>query len=305
LSRKIFKASEVKEVGSRVIITPPKLYEKQIEEIEQVEEVEELKPKIEEVEVEKQIVSVQEEREKVLEEAKKVKEDAEISAKETIKEAEETAFKLMQKTNIEIRKLKEDAQKEADRIIEDAKKKTLEIENETNRKVDILIQEKKQKAINEGREEGFEKGYEEVNRLIERLHIILNTAIDKRQEIIDYSEKQLIGLVLLIVRKVVKVISESERRVVIENVKEALKKIKGETEIIIRVNTRDIDITTKHKKEFISLIEGLENISVEEDSRIDPGGCIIETSFGDVDARIQTQLQIIEDRIRELIPIKG
>ncbi|KKK50859.1 hypothetical protein LCGC14_3120800, partial [marine sediment metagenome] len=31
----------------------------------------------------------------------------------------------------------------------------------------------------------------------------------------------------------------------------------------------------------------------------------IQTSLGDIDARVQTQLQAIEEKIRELVPIKG
>ena len=52
------------------------------------------------------------------------------------------------------------------------------------------------------------------------------------------------------------------------------------------------------------MVESLENVRIEEDSRVDPGGCIIETSFGDIDARIQTQLQVLEEKIRELVPLK-
>jgi flagellar assembly protein FliH len=86
-------------------------------------------------------------------------------------------------------------------------------------------------------------------------------------------------------------------------VKQALDKVKGETEITIKVNTRDLDLTTKHKKQFIAAVESLKQVKVEEDSRVAPGGCIIETSFGDIDARIAKQLDLIEERIRELIPV--
>jgi len=308
LSKKIFKASEVREIGSKVIITPPRIYEENPEEAEPIERVEEVQPE-EDIQVEELEATVEgtveKQKDRILKEAEKIREEAELFAKKTKEEAEKAAFKLLQKNNIEIRKLKEATEKDAQKIVEDAKKRALEMEKDANQKVEILIQESRKKAYNDGREDGFKKGEEEVKRLIERLHVTLNTAIDKRKEIINSSEKQLLDLVLLVVRKVVKVVSEAEKKVVIENVREALKKIKGETEVTIRVNIKDMDITTKHKKSLISSIEGLENISIEEDSRIAPGGCIIETSFGDVDARIQTQLQIIEDKIRELMPIKG
>ncbi len=306
MSRKIFKAFEVKEIKAKVLITPPHIkgVKEEIEEpVEEVEEVEELKePQAFE---EAPLPSVEDEREKLLEEARKIKEDAEAQAKKIKEEAEEAAFKVMQKNSVDARKLKEEAEDEVKRIHEDAEKAAHELEQKAKSKLVALIQEAKLKAYEEGREDGFNKGKEEVERLIDRLHTIFNAAIDKRKVIVESTEKQLVDLVMLIARKVVKVISEAERKVVIENIKEALKKVRGETEITIRVNTEDLDLTTKNKKRFISLMENLEQITVEEDNRVDPGGCIVETSFGDIDARISTQLNVLEEKIRELVPIKG
>jgi len=299
VARKIFKAAEVKEIRSKVLITPPQIGEKKEEEAAPVEEIEE--PEIvEEVEPE---FPIQKEREALLADAKKVKEEAEADAKRIREEAEEAAFKIMQKSNVDMRKAKEEAEAQAQKIAEEARENTDRIEEEARKKAEEIIAEAHRKAFDEGRDEGFKAGEEEVKRLIERIHEILNSAIDERRKILESTEKQLIDLVLLIARKVVKVISETEKKVVIENVKDALKKVKGETQITIKVNTRDMGLTSKHKKEFIAAVESLKQIRVEEDSRVDPGGCIITTSFGDIDARIQNQLQIIEESIRELVPI--
>jgi flagellar assembly protein FliH len=303
VARKIFKASEVKEIGSKVLIAPPVITVKKPPEVEPVQpepEVEELT----EVEIEEEpSLEVEDERQRILDEARKIKEEAEEEARRIKKEAEEEAVSLIEKSNADAQKLREEAQQEAGAILEEAKAKAAAIENEAQKKVAQLENDARSRGYEEGKEEGFKRGEEEVKRLIDRLHVILNAAIDKRQEIIDHTEGQLIDLVLLIARKVVKLLSEAEKGIVVENVKQALSKVKGETEIIIKVNTRDLDIATKHKKEFIAAVESLKNVRIEEDSRVDPGGCIIETSFGSIDARIQRQLGIIEERIRELLPI--
>lgn len=306
MARKIFKAFEVKEIGSKVLIAPPHIKLAKEEEAEAVEEVEEvLEPRMGEEIAEVEIPLVEIEKEKLLEEAGNIKEEAEAQAKKIKEEAEEEAFKVLQKKSVEARKMKEDARDEVKKLLEEAEKKASEKENEVKQQVDSLLQEARTKAFNEGREDGFKTGEEEVKRLIDRLHVIINSAIDKKKRIIENTEEQLIDLILLISRKVIKVISETEKNVVVENVKEALKKLGKETEITIRVNTKDLGLTTKNKREFISLVEALEHVKVEEDDRIGPGGCIIETAFGDVDARIQTQLQVVEEKIRELVPIKG
>jgi flagellar assembly protein FliH len=66
----------------------------------------------------------------------------------------------------------------------------------------------------------------------------------------------------------------------------------------------DLKLTTSHTKDYISLVEGVKSIQVVEDSTVDEGGCIIETDFGEIDARISSQLAEMETKIRELSPIK-
>ncbi len=309
MAKKIFKANEVKIIGSEVLITPPKISKKgkkvSEEEVEEALEVEESE-QVEAVEPEVvHVPSIEDEKNKILAEAEKIRDEARKEAEKIKNEAEETAFKLVQQKTTEARKIKEDAEREAERIIEEAKQKAEAIVREAEAKASEMKEKAREEAYNEGFEEGFKKGEEEVKRLIDRLHVIINAAIDKRKEIIENAEAQLVDLVLLIARKVVKIISEEEKNVVIENIKEALKKVKGDAEVTIRVNINDLDITSKQKKMFIEMVEGLKNVRVEEDSRVDPGGCIIETSFGDIDARIQTQLNILEEKIREISPLNG
>ncbi len=109
---------------------------------------------------------------------------------------------------------------------------------------------------------------------------------------------------LLISQKVIKVISENQKNVVINNVIQALRKLKTRGEVIVRVNLADVQLTTDHIKDFMRMVDNIRSITVLEDSTVDRGGCIIETDFGEIDARIASQLNEIRDRILELAPIK-
>jgi len=73
---------------------------------------------------------------------------------------------------------------------------------------------------------------------------------------------------------------------------------------VIRVNLSDLDLTTEHIKDFMGMVENVKSITVLEDSSVDKGGCIIETDFGQIDARISSQLHEIEENITELMPIR-
>jgi flagellar assembly protein FliH len=83
-----------------------------------------------------------------------------------------------------------------------------------------------------------------------------------------------------------------------------LRKLKSKANVTIRVNLDDVQLATDHARDFISKIENVQNVTVMEDSSVDKGGCIIETDFGQIDARISSQLAEIEERIQELVPIK-
>ena len=134
---------------------------------------------------------------------------------------------------------------------------------------------------------------------------MIESVQSKRQEILDETEGQIVDLVLLMTRKVVKVMSESQKSVIMANVVQALKKVKGRGDVTLRVNMSDAKLTTEHIRDFISQVENIKNISVVEDSSVDKGGCIVETDFGAIDARISSQLGELETKILGISPIKS
>ncbi|GHU68162.1 flagellar assembly protein FliH [Spirochaetia bacterium] len=230
---------------------------------------------------------------------------AKAEADGIIKEAEEAAFKEVKRKTDEAQSLKRQAQDEVDKIIAEANAKARQIEADSRAAFEAERKEAEERGREAGRETGFVEGKAEVERLVERTQTVLERAQDKRAEILAESEQEIIDLVLLISRKVIKVITENQRNVIISNVVQALRKVKGRGNIIIRVNMADVKLSTDHIKDFIKMVEGAKSIQVVEDSTIDQGGCIIETDFGEIDARISSQLAELETKILEISPIKA
>ncbi|GAB6392570.1 MAG: flagellar assembly protein FliH [Treponematales bacterium] len=230
---------------------------------------------------------------------------AKEAAEKIIKEAEETAFREVKRRTDEVQALKRQAEEEAEKITAEAREKAAQWETETKAALEAERKEAEEKARASGREEGFAEGKAEAERLVQRTQTVLERAQDKRADILADTEQEIIDLVLLIARKVVKVISENQRTVIVQNVAQALKKVKARGNIIIKVNTADLQLTTEHTKDFIKLLEGAAAIQVVEDSSVDSGGCIIETDFGEIDARISSQLAELENKIADLSPLKA
>ncbi len=229
---------------------------------------------------------------------------ARAEADQIIQDAEERAFREVKEKNDQAQAAKQKAEEEAESVVNEAQKKADTMIREAEAKTEQVMEAARKQGYKEGHEEGFEAGKAEVQRLIEQLHSIISRAIEKRNQIIDESESQIINLVLQISKKVIKVISENQKNVVINNVIQSLRKLKSRGDVIIRVNLEDVQLTSDHVKDFMRMVENVKSITVLEDSTVDKGGCIIETDFGQIDARISSQFSEIEEKILELMPIK-
>ena len=238
-------------------------------------------------------------------EKKRMLEIAQASADDIVKKAEEAAFAEVKRQTDQAQIIKSDAEQAASKIIEDAKLEAERIIQEANVEKENIKATAHQDGYKEGHEQGFMEGQNEVNRLVERIHKIVESVMVRREEILCETEQQIVELVLLMTRKVVKIISENQKTVVLSNVLAALKKIRTRGNITLRVNTEDLKLTTAHVDEFIKRIENVNGISVIEDSSVDKGGCIVETDFGAIDARISSQLAELESKIMEISPVKS
>ncbi|OJH15485.1 flagellar assembly protein FliH [Borreliella bissettiae] len=226
------------------------------------------------------------------------KEEVQIESKRLIEEAKAKANEVL-----------EAAKQEADLLQREAIYKKESIDAESNAEIERLAREYEEKlktdlemATAKGREEGYRKGYEsgfeDFDKVMRKLHSIMASLIAERKGILESSSAQIVSLVMQIAIKVIKRITDSQKDIVLENVNEVLKRVKDKTQITIRVNLDDLDIVRHKKNDFISRFDVIENLEIIEDPNIGKGGCIIETNFGEIDARISSQLDKIEEKFK-------
>ncbi|RKX88489.1 MAG: flagellar assembly protein FliH [Spirochaetes bacterium] len=297
MAKNVFRAMEIINVNNRVTLDSPF---PEIEVVEEAPVVEEYTgPTADDLRKEAELFKTNWDKEK-----DDMIKAAESKVAQILRDAEQRAFEEVQQKTDEIQVLKKTSEDEAGRLVAEAEKSAAEL----TAKVEADLDSIRKKAEEEGYEAGLEKGYAEgqaeVERLVQQLHSIIDKTIEKRNEIIDESETQVINLVVMIAKKVVKVISENQKNVVVNNVIQALRKLKSRGEVLIKVNLADVELTSEHIKDFMRMVENIRSVTVVEDSTVDRGGCIIETDFGEIDARISSQLHEIEEKILDLVPIK-
>ena len=298
MAQTVFRPAEVNNTKGEVVLQFTKNFAPPVE--EKVEEVPEYTgPTADDLRKEAEAFKLQWEDEKA-----KMLAKAQADADQIVKNAEDAAFAQVKHQSDQAAVIKSQAQKEAQDIVEKAKAEAQDIISNAKIEEKSIFEKSKSDGFKAGHEEGYKAGNEEAQRLVERIHKMIEAVQAKRQEILDNTEQQIVSLVILIVRKVVKIMSENQKSVIMSNVLQALKKVKGSGDVTLRVNLADVKLTTEHIKDFIRQVENIKNISVVEDSSVEKGGCIVETDFGAIDARISSQLNELETQILNISPIK-
>ncbi len=307
MSRLLFNPEKIYKTEDSIILDLPERYKK----FQQLDELQEYELDSEGNIIEQyqgpSIEEIEEELERYKEETEnQIKENyrqAEQKQSEIIEEGKNEAFRLIQDAKERAKREEETSSLQADQIVERAKLEVERMVKEAEMRVADIEHEAYQKGYNAGREIGFREGQGEVRRLIDRLGTILGNAIDVREQIVKESEKLMVEMILMIARKVIKDEIIERKEVVLNNIREALGRIKERDRIDIRVNFADLELTTAHKDEIVKMMESLRKVNIFEDSRVDRGGVIIETDVGAIDARISTQLKEIETAIRDAKPM--
>ena len=299
MAKAVFRPGEAKTIEEKVMLPLYKDYSP-IEDVEIEEEEEYTGPTADDLRREAEEYKLQFEQEKL-----QLKADAQKEAERIIKAAEDTAFAEVKRQTDQAAVIKADAENQAAAILDKAKAEAAHIVAEAQAQHDKIVSEARNEGFEQGHQEGYEKGAAEVDRLIERMHKILEAVMQRREEILQDTESQIVELVILMARKVIKILSENQKNVIMANTVAALRKVKTRGSVTLRVNIEDVKLTTAHADEFIQHVENVQGITVQEDSSVEKGGCIVETDFGAIDARISSQLTELENKILEVSPVKN
>jgi flagellar assembly protein FliH len=299
MAKAVFRGDEVKRVDDTVMLRLMRNYQPEIEEAETEEIPEYTGPTADELRREAEEFKAQWEVEK-----NNMLAQAREKAAAILKEAEDAAAGETKRLTDDAQAVRADAESKAKAILEETRAEADDIIAKAQSRQEDIKKSAHDEGFKEGREEGFQEGNKEAVRLIDRLHAVIGRVLDKRQAILEETEQQVVELVLLMARKVVKTITDTQRDIVAENIVRALRKVKGRGDVTIRVNLADVQLATEHTEEFVKSVESVKNITIVEDSGIEKGGCVVETDFGAIDARIASQLDELERKILEVSPIK-
>ena len=169
------------------------------------------------------------------------------------------------------------AQREAARILEEAEEFAAEIRREAEAQAENL----KREAYLEGTENALT---EFERNLIESREI--------REKVWRETEKDLLRLAVRLAERIVGREIEKDDKTIIEIISTALQNARQQEKLTVRVNPKDLPAIEKQTERFSS--GRIQFIDFVADPRVASSGCLIESEVGTIDARLETQLRVLE-----------
>jgi len=192
------------------------------------------------------------------------------------------------------------AREEARRIVEQAKAQAQTLIADAQAHAALLQKQAYQKGYGEGQEAGRREGEE---RLKEKLHLVYqlaHEAVKNKEKIIASSESDIVELVIEVAKKVIGEEINLNRQVITQVAATAIEQVRPGDPLTIRVNPRDVETLMEYWDDALGENPGEHHWQIVADRRVRPGGCIIDTETGTVDAQIDTQLVRIRNAFESL-----
>lgn len=174
---------------------------------------------------------------------------------------------------------------------------------ELESRVDALVNESYQKGLREGDQGGYNRGLDEgkaeARRIIGQIQPLLTEIVKRKNEIYLSAEEDIRKLAMIIAEKVIGTQAQCCQELVLDTVKRSLPLLLERSRLTIKVAPEQEQFMNDNFGRILDMDKDLKEVKIESDRRISPGGCILETSSGRVDARIEKQLEVLTTALQK------
>ncbi len=201
-------------------------------------------------------------------------------------------FKMADTTRVQTGVLRIEEMSEEERI----EKKTLE-------KVKDIQEPAYKEAYELGKKEGLEKAFSEnaaiIAELVSELEATINTIKNLKGELIDYNEAHLVKMVFHFASRLALRELQGDPSLVIEALKAAGELAMQEERVTVQVSARQFEFLEDVKKHSKRELEFIKHIRFEPNDSISPGGCVIETNYGEIDSTVEERVSRLWETLQE------
>jgi len=166
-------------------------------------------------------------------------------------------------------------------------------------KASMLEREAYEKGFTQGEKDGLELGAAKALKVVENIESLLDEIGRLKTDIIKWYEKDIIELICAVAEKVVHHHVMLNGTTIRETVIKAIQLATERRSVLLRVNPDEFDYIEQLRPELFKRFNELTSIEIVPSPPVKRGGCFLETQCGDVDARVETQMEMISRCLEE------
>ena len=193
--------------------------------------------------------------------------------------------------------------------VDKAKQGVMELLKDAMDKAKRQVGDLKSNARKEGYDTGFEGGFrkgkesakEEFSPFLETTQQLIGELSGFRKDMYDKVEREMVEMVISLAKKVIHFEFSTREDAVQDMIRLAVQSVLDRESMVIKIHPTDKEYAESFRPELHHMFSEIKNITFEAHSGIDRGGCVVETNFGVIDARIE-KLEEQIDRILNLSP---
>jgi flagellar assembly protein FliH len=199
---------------------------------------------------------------------------------------------------VDVRESRGNGEEKADagRIEIEREKIRAELARELDARAESVLQEARGRGLQEGLELGRAEALREAERQHEAVAQTLAIVADRVEREIAGAEDAIVGMAFesvcrILARDVV------DRKAIRAMVRQVLARVGQEEGVAVRLHPQDCAALRNGGKALLPGRNGRMKVELVADEAVSLGGCVVETTGGSLDARIETQIQ----RLRETL----
>jgi len=196
------------------------------------------------------------------------------------------------------------ARAEAEEIVRQAEQEASQMLDAERERAQAILQAEAQAARDQGYREGYDAGCqaaeEQYAGRMDEAELLYRKAVDDRRQYLADSEPMIVDMACAVARKIMHREATVDREWVLDVVRAALEEIHDAGKIEVRVHPDDLELVQANRNGLRKEVPGQTELLVLPDRVVEPGGCVVHTAFGNIDARIDTQLEEVRKALQEV-----
>lgn len=154
----------------------------------------------------------------------------------------------------------------------------------------------------EGSKEAFENKSQELQLGIDQIKKLLENLNELKKDLVHQNERHIITLIYNLAEKIAFDQIEKKPEVIMNIITKAIEQAQLEEDIHVSVSSEQLQFIEELRQSQQEKFEVLKNVKIAGSDDIKPGGCVIETNYGIIDAQVRERTEKLWQELYTLMP---